>query len=95
MTLIALPVSTRILEKMVPASSSVMTRASSWGISSLTFSCSWKVILMSSCVIPSGMFCPIAVRTAPLGGAGFPDLEVETDRFDAVRSSMVWIHNCA
>ncbi|KAF3518641.1 hypothetical protein DY000_02060605 [Brassica cretica] len=61
MTLIALPVSTRILEKMVPASSSVMTRASSWGISSLTFSCSWKVILMSSCVIPSGRLLAVPV----------------------------------
>ncbi|KAF3526096.1 hypothetical protein F2Q69_00048044 [Brassica cretica] len=77
MTLIALPVSTRILEKMVPAS--VMTRASSWGISSLTFSCSWKVILMSSCVIPSGRLLAVPVS-----------LIWRSRLIDSMQSDQVW-----
>ncbi|KAF3538837.1 hypothetical protein F2Q69_00022994 [Brassica cretica] len=50
---VALPVSTKIFEKMVLTSSNVMTRASSWGISSLAILCSWKVIISTSCVISS------------------------------------------
>ncbi|KAF3601780.1 hypothetical protein F2Q69_00035435 [Brassica cretica] len=49
----ALPESTRIFEKMVPASSNVMTKASSWGISSLANSCSWKFIVSTSRIISS------------------------------------------
>ncbi|KAF2558861.1 hypothetical protein F2Q68_00015945 [Brassica cretica] len=53
MTLTALPKSTRIFEKMVPVSSNVMTKASSWGMSSLATSSSWKFIVLNSRIIPS------------------------------------------
>ncbi|KAF2564983.1 hypothetical protein F2Q70_00017233 [Brassica cretica] len=38
---------------MVLASSNVMTRASSWGMSSLAISCSWKFIVSTSRIISS------------------------------------------
>ncbi|KAF3611043.1 hypothetical protein DY000_02049481 [Brassica cretica] len=51
--LTALPESTRILEKTVPASSNAMTKASSWGMPSLATSCSWKFIVLTSHIIYS------------------------------------------
>ncbi|KAF2564070.1 hypothetical protein F2Q70_00017970 [Brassica cretica] len=43
MTLTALPVSTRIFERAIPPTSNAITKVSSWGLSSFTVSCSWKV----------------------------------------------------
>ena len=43
--LVAPPVSTRILEKMVPPKLRLMTSASSWGMSILAISLSFKIIL--------------------------------------------------
>ena len=56
-----LSVSTRIFIKMVPASSNVMTRASSWGMSSFATSCSWKVIVLISRVISSEGEMPVTL----------------------------------
>ncbi|KAF3502661.1 hypothetical protein F2Q69_00043434 [Brassica cretica] len=48
-TLTALPVSTRIFERATPPTSNAITKASSWGISSFTVSCSWKVKILPFC----------------------------------------------
>ncbi|KAF3560923.1 hypothetical protein DY000_02017905 [Brassica cretica] len=50
-TLTALLVSTRIFVKIVPASSNVMTRASSWGMSSLAVS--YNLVFGGRCFDPS------------------------------------------
>ncbi|KAF3509709.1 hypothetical protein F2Q69_00006918 [Brassica cretica] len=96
-TLAAVPVSMMILEKVVPASSNVMTKAFSWGISSLTVSCSWKVVVSAFCVAPSGstcfwevVFCPIGLWVAPFDSVGFPDLE-GSRLIDSMRSNRVQV----
>ncbi|KAL0646212.1 hypothetical protein Bca4012_044503 [Brassica carinata] len=91
MTLTALPVSTRIFERATPPTSNAITKASSWGISSFTVSCSWKVKISPLCGASSNAVRERLLKlTTSLVVIDLSDLR-SLRSIDPMRSGWTWL----
>ncbi|KAF2553776.1 hypothetical protein F2Q68_00035314 [Brassica cretica] len=104
MTLTTLLVSTKIFERATPPTSNAITKASSWGISSFTVSCSWKVKISHFCgvssnavivgllIVPREVWEYLSRLSTSLDVIDFPDLR-SSRSIDSMQSGRIWLES--
>ncbi|KAF3591435.1 hypothetical protein DY000_02023634 [Brassica cretica] len=104
MTLTTLPVSTKIFERAMSPTSNAITKASSWGISSFTVSCSWKVkispfygvssnaVIVGLLIVPREVWERLSRLSTSLDVIEVPDLR-SSRSIDPMQSGQTWLES--